>query len=143
MQTDPRSILESAARDLLSALAKCPRPPTLRVAEVEGRLACLILVWDSAETMPIIGPERHRRKTGARAECKAHILDVIRTASQPLTRKEVIKAFRELGKDHGISTVAKALADLTARGELVNPKDKRGYRLPEWIRRKMSPSLFE
>jgi hypothetical protein len=36
--------------------------------------------------------------------------------------------------------VAKALAELTAAGELVNRKDKRGYRLPEWAR--PHPTLF-
>ena len=44
---------------------------------------------------------------------------------------------------HGAGTVAKALAELTAAGELVNPKDKRGYRLPEWPRRTRTPSLFD
>jgi hypothetical protein len=39
-----------------------------------------------------------------------------------------------------VGTVAKALADLTAAGELVNPRDKRGYRLPGWVR--PHPSLF-
>jgi hypothetical protein len=38
--------------------------------------------------------------------------------------------------------VAKALADLTAAGELVNHKDKKGYRLPEWPRPDDTPSLF-
>jgi len=34
------------------------------------------------------------------------------------------------------------LADLTATEELVNPRDKRGYRLPEW-RPDDTPSLFK
>jgi hypothetical protein len=38
--------------------------------------------------------------------------------------------------------VAKALADLTVAGELVNPKDKKGYRLAGW-RRDKTPSLFD
>ncbi len=37
----------------------------------------------------------------------------------------------------------KRLADLTGVSELVNMKDKKGYRLPEWLRRKKSRSLFE
>jgi hypothetical protein len=37
--------------------------------------------------------------------------------------------------------VAKALADLTAAGALVNPRDKKGYRLADW-RRDRTPSLF-
>ena len=43
---------------------------------------------------------------------------------------------------HGAGTVAKALADLTAAGELVNPRDRRGYRLPDWPRRPRTRSLF-
>ena len=64
----------------------------------------------------------------------------LRAANRPLTRKQVLKAIRATGKDHGYGTVAKALADLTAAGELVNPKDKRGYRLPAWDRE--HPNLF-
>ena len=40
------------------------------------------------------------------------------------------------------STVAKALADLTAEGQLVNLRDERGYRLSEWHRPDQTPSLF-
>jgi hypothetical protein len=34
--------------------------------------------------------------------------------------------------------VAKGLADLTAAGALVNPRDKRGYRLPAWVRPRLT-----
>ena len=44
---------------------------------------------------------------------------------------------------HRLGTVAKALAELTAGGELLSPKDKKGYRLPEWPARRRTPSLFE
>jgi hypothetical protein len=37
--------------------------------------------------------------------------------------------------------VAAVLDDLTAAGELVNPRDKRGYRLTEWPRPTDTPSL--
>ena len=37
--------------------------------------------------------------------------------------------------------IAKALADLTASKVLVNPQDKKGYRLPEW--RRETPGLFD
>lgn len=50
-------------------------------------------------------------------------------------RMQVSEAF------HGPGTVAKALAELTRAGELVNPQDKRGYRLPEWVRK--TPGLFD
>jgi hypothetical protein len=35
-----------------------------------------------------------------------------------------------------------AFVDLTAAGELVNLRDKRGYRLPDWPRRPRTKSLF-
>lgn len=143
MQSQPREVVERAARELAFALSGLPVPPTLRVAEVEGRAACLILVWDSRETMPVIGPERHRRASAPRSECRTDILEVIRAAGQPQTRKDVLRALRQAGKQHGPGTVAKALADLTAAGVLANPKDKKGYRLPEWVRAKKTRSLFE
>ena len=61
-------------------------------------------------------------------------------ASRPQTRKQILKALRAAGRAHGYGTVAKALADLTALRELVNPLDKQGYRLPEWDR--AHPNLF-
>jgi hypothetical protein len=143
MPADPRAIIENAARSLLAALGECRQPPTLRVAEVDGRFACLIQVWDSAEAMPMIGPERRLRPNTARAECKNDILGVIRDSGHPMTRKEVVRELRKAGKHHGVGTVDKALADLTASGGLVNPRDKKGYRLPAWLPRKNSPSLFE
>jgi hypothetical protein len=140
---NPRELIERHARELVFSLADFPVPPTLRVAEVEGRVACLILVWDATETMPTIGPERHPRPRGARSDCKTDILEALRAAQQPQTRKEVVKALRKTGKAHGLGTVAKALADLTASGELMNPKDKKGYRLPDWLRRRNTPGLFD
>src|SRR5262249_22959373 len=121
MQTDPRAVVESAARDLLRALAEQGKPANLRVAEADGQLACLILVWNAAQAMPTVGAER-RRRVGKRADCKQDIIEVVRVANRALTRKEVVKALRDAGKDHGVGTVAKALADLTGSGELVNPK---------------------
>lgn len=41
--------------------------------------------------------------------------------------------------------VAKALADMTAAGELANPRDERGYRLPDgprWRKRTKATTLF-
>ncbi|MDB5308079.1 MAG: hypothetical protein JWO38_2281 [Gemmataceae bacterium] len=141
--SEPRTVLESAARDLLRALADNPIPLTgLRVAEADGGLACLILVWDATRAMPVAGAERRRRAGGGRAGCKEDVVEVVRAANKPLTRKQVLKALRSAGMDHGFGTIAKALADLTAAGELVNPRDKRGYRLPNWPRRTKTPSLF-
>jgi len=140
---NPRELIEKHARELLFSLSELPIIPTLRVAEVEGRVACLILVWDAAQAMPIIGVERQCRKSGGREGCKRDILEVIRAAGQPLTRKEVVAALRRARKVHGVGTAAKALADLTATGELQNPKDKKGYRLPEWLRGRKTASLFD
>jgi hypothetical protein len=142
MQTNPRSIVEQAAREMLSALAECPIAPTLRVVDAEGRVACLILVWDSMKAMPTIRVER-RQQSGSRADCKTHILEVLRQSNSPLTRKEVLRELRKMGKNHGAGTVAKALADLTATGTLVNLKDTKGYRMPEWIRRQKTVGLFD
>ena len=52
-----------------------------------------------------------------------------------------MRALRGTGARHGPGTVAKALADLTSSRALVNRRDKRGYRLPEWI--KPQPGLFD
>jgi hypothetical protein len=64
VSADPRAAVEGAARDLLKVLADLPSPPTLRVADAEGRVACLILVWDAAQVMPVAA-ERRRRAGGA------------------------------------------------------------------------------
>jgi hypothetical protein len=143
--TDARALVQRAAHDLLRSLAALPEPPTLRVAEAEAGIACLVLVWNAAEVMPTAGAERRRRVGRGRAECQADILDALRTAGHPLTRKELLKALRSAGKNHGESTVAKALANMTTAGELLNPRDKRGYRLPDWPRKKRpkrTPTLF-
>ena len=79
--TDTRAAVERAARELLRVLAELPSPPTLRVAEVDGRVACLIQVWDASLLMPTIGAERRRRASGGRTECKADIVEVVRARS--------------------------------------------------------------
>jgi hypothetical protein len=139
--TDPRTAATTAARELVRSLAGMAKLPSVRVVDVEGSVACLVLVWNTDRPMPVAAAER-RKRTGGRQECKRDVVQVVRDAGQALTRKEVVKALRLAAKDHGPGTVAKALADLTAAGELVNLKDKRGYRLPEW-RRGATPSLFD
>jgi hypothetical protein len=47
------------------------------------------------------------------------IIAAIREAGEPLTRKELVRILRSRRKPHGVGTIAKALADLTASGELV------------------------
>jgi hypothetical protein len=137
--TDPRDLVARAVRDLLHALAELPDVPPLRVADAEGGVACLVQVWGADQVMPVAA-ERRRRSNGRRADCKRDILAAVKTANRPLTRKQVVRALKTAGLDHGVGTVAKALADLTASGELVNPLDKRGYRLPSWDRQ--HPNLF-
>jgi len=144
MPTDHRTALERAARDLLRSLDSLPKPRRgLRLVDTGGGLACLILVWDAARAMPVAAAERRRRAGGGRRQCKADIGEVMAELCRPLTRKEVLKALSAAGKDHGAGTVAKALADLVAAKELVNPRDRRGYRLPERWHQEKTPSLFE
>lgn len=142
MTLDPRATVEAAARELLQLLSQLPNPPTLRVADADGKVACLIQVWNATQCMPTAGAERRKRSTGGRAECKADIKDVVKAAGVAMTRKEIIRALKAAKKNHGPGTVAKALADLTTAGELVNPKDKKGYRLAGW-KRSQTPSLFD
>ena len=140
---DARSLVEEMVRGLLRALADSSVGlAPLRVAEAEGGLACLIQVWPAGGLMPAVAAERRRRISGARAQCREDVLAVVRRAGRAVTRKEVIRALRAAGTSHGPGTVSKALADLTACGELVNPRDKRGYRMPDWPRRPRTKSLF-
>lgn len=141
---EPRSILARHAAELLRELAANgagTRP--VRVADAAGGLACLILVWPVDARMPTARGEQPtlQKSDGGRERCREDILAVVRAAGRPLTRKEVVRALKDAGADHGAGTVAKALADLTRMKELVNLKDKRGYRLPGWVRK--SPGLFD
>ena len=98
-----------------------------------------------ANVEPIIGGMRG--DTGltdlGREQCRLDVMAAVREAGRPLTRKEVVRVLKAGKKGHGAGTVAKALAELTAAGGLVNRRDKRGYRLPEWRRRVETPSLFD
>jgi hypothetical protein len=49
---------------------------------------------------------------------------------------------RASGLRYAPGTVGEALAELTKAGLLVNPRDKRGYRLPDWPRRPRTRSIF-
>jgi hypothetical protein len=131
MPVDPRTAVARAARELLGFLAELAEVPTLRVADADGGVACLIQVWKVPGRMPTAAGER-RQASGGRAECRADILAVIRTAGRAMTHKQLVRALRDASRPHGPGTVMKALAELTRSGELVNPKDKRGYRLASW-----------
>jgi hypothetical protein len=135
-----RAIVTAAARELLRSLTASAGPVAVRVTEADGRLACLVLVWEAGEVMPTAAGMRRR---GERAGCRADILAAVREAECPLTRRQLVRVLRERGTAHGPGTVAKALAELTAAGELVNPRDRRGYRLPDWPKPSRTPSLFD
>lgn len=143
MPTDPRAAVADAARALLDALAAAG-PVRVRVEEVRGGVACLIQVWGVDDPAPTARQrKRVRRASGAeRAGCRAAILAAIRAAGRPVTRKAVVRVLRDAGGGHGAGTVAKALAELTASGELVNPRDRKGYRLAAW-RPAGTPGLFD
>ncbi|QEL17373.1 hypothetical protein [Limnoglobus roseus] len=140
MPSETRTLVESAARELIRLLARTASPTSVRVTEAGSGLACMIQVWDPAAVMPTAAGEKRDHH---RAGCKQAILDAIRAAGEPLTRKQIVKLFRDNRAGHGPGTVAKALADLTKDGTLVNPKDKRGYRLAEWPKPQKGPTLFD
>ncbi len=142
--TPPRTVVARYAAELLRELAtSASATGPVRVTDAAGGLACMVLVWPADAVMPTSRGERPTpKKAGSgREQCRADIMVAVRAAGHPLTRKEVIRALRAAGADHGAGTVAKALADLTQSKELVNRQDKRGYRLPEWVRR--HPGLFD
>ena len=140
--TNAKSVVENAARELLRLLSALPVAPRVRVASADGRVACLIQVWGGDHVMPTVTNTRRNRSTGGRDECRADTIEAVRSAGEALTRKEIVRELKLAGKAHGPGTVAKALADLTTSGVLVNPRDKKGYRLAEWKRNK-TPSLFD
>lgn len=130
MPADPQVAIRRAARELLGILAELTDRPTLRVVDADNGLACMILVWNATQMMPTAAVQQ--RTTGGRAACRSDVLEVIRAAGKALTHRQVVRALREAGKAHGAGTVMKALAELTKSRELVNPKDRRGYRLASW-----------
>ena len=65
MPTDPRSAAVAAANELLRTLTGHVVPVPHRVSEVDGQLACLIVVWDARQLMPTVVDERRRVLAGA------------------------------------------------------------------------------
>ena len=143
MSADPKTAVENAARTLLATLAGFPTPLALRVADTDGRVACLIQVWDASGAIPTAGAERHRLLRRGRVKCRADIVELVRVAGRALTGKEVAQGLALAGKKHGPGVVARALVELMATGVLVNPKDKKGYRLAEWRKQNATRSLFD
>lgn len=127
MPHDP-TISDALTHWAADLLTRIPHPASVVRVSVAGRgLTCVVQVGPSGGT-------------GGREQCRCDVLAVLVASGRPLTRKEVVRELRAAGTPHGPGTVAKALAELTTSGALVNPKDKRGYRLPAWIM--PSPSLF-
>lgn len=123
--------LKTAARRIAQAHARQDATPTpARAFEVVGDVACVVQVWRAAAKMPT--SQSLQQHASEREGCRADIIEAVRYAGEPVGRKEILTLLREAGEHHGAGTVAKALADLTATGELVNRRDGRGYRLPEW-----------
>jgi hypothetical protein len=146
----PRAVTERRAAELLHELVGLAVGTTrLRVAASVNGLACLVQVWSAGSMLPTVreesavpvAPVARKRTRGGREQCRADVLAAVRAAGGPLTRKEVVRALRTAGAGHGPGTIAKALADLTQSKTLLNRRDKRGYRLPEWVRR--HPTLFD
>lgn len=136
--TSAREVVRRLARELVEALAALP-PLTepIEALDAEGGVRCLVRVLPAAGT-----GGRAAATSGGRAGCREDIIAVVRAARRALTLKEIVKALRDAQRGHGPGTVTKALAELTRSGDLVNPRDKRGYRLPEW-RLDKTPSLFD
>ena len=134
---EPRAVVARYASELLRELVAHARGNgRVRVTDAAGGLACMVMVWPADAVMPTSRSEgtKPKRGEGGREQCRADVLVAVRAAGRAVTRKEVIRALREAKADHGAGTVAKALADLTRSRELINHKDKRGYRLPGWVR---------
>ena len=140
----PRTVVARYAADLLRELAAhASGAGPVRVTDAAGGLACMVLVWPANAVMPTARSKQvvKKKPDGGRERCREDILVAVRASGRPVTRKEVVRALRAARADHGPGTVAKALADLTRSKELVNHKDKRGYRLPAWVRK--HPGLFD
>ena len=86
--------------------------------EADGRVTYLIQVCDTTRLMPTATTEK---------QCRADVLEVVKAA---------VRALKAAGMGPGRS------ADLTMSGELVNPKDKKGYRLAG-RKKDNTPSLFD
>jgi biotin operon repressor len=135
----PHTELAEEARRIAGNQDARPDVPRCRAVERVGRAACMLLVWDATEPMPT--SPKQKTPDRCRERCKAAILDAIGAAGGPLSTKQVIRELAAADLDFGRSTVTKSLADLTKAGQLVNPGDRQGYRLPEWERPELAPKL--
>lgn len=122
---DPRLVVQTAARQLLESLPFLDRP--VRVADAVAGVLVVVQITPrpTAFPLPTLAGERKARGPQKRAACKAAIAEAL--AGGPLTRQRLVNALR--GR-HSVSSIAKALAEMTAGGDLANPRDGLGYRLP-------------
>jgi hypothetical protein len=134
----PRAAIERRIAEVFAELPAGSVPTTFRaVGEADG-VAWMLMLWPTTGPMPAIRSPITSGGCGPRSACRAAILDLFRTVGRPLKLTSVV---HRLSDRFGESTVAKALAELMKSGELVNPRDRRGYRLPELVGG--PPSLFE
>lgn len=135
---NPRLVVQAAARALLESLPFLDRP--VRVADALAGVLVVVQITPTplAAPLPTLAGERRARGPQRRAGCKRAIVESL--AGGPLTRQRLVKA---LAGRHSVSSIAKSLAEMTASGELVNPRDGLGYRLPEQPLPPAGPTLFD
>lgn len=127
----PPDPLAGVAAAVLAAVGDAGGRPR-RVFARSGRRLVLVLVWDAGDPPPTAAAG------GAVAAAKRALVAAVEAAGKPVPRKALLRAVAPLG--HRPGTAAKALAELVRDGELANPRDHRGYRLPAWAAAR--PGLF-
>jgi hypothetical protein len=130
-----------AGLTLTGAVALAASEPGGRLVGRVGGTRFTLTLRRDGDAVPAPRPMR-RADAGGRRQCRDDLVGVLAARGRPMTRKELVAALRPTAgaAGHGAGTIAKALAELTAAGELVNTRDKRGYRLPAWAVR--PPTLF-
>jgi hypothetical protein len=74
---------------------------------------------------------------------RAGVILALFRAGRPLTRRPLVRVRRERHPPHWPGTIAMALTGLASAGELLNPRDRRGYRLPDRAKPSPTPDLFD
>lgn len=141
----PRDRVRRAAAELLDALAADPAAlgAGVRAEAAAHGLVCLVQVCPAGRRLPtaVAQAASARRKSGGQSACREDVVSLLRDAGRRLVTKEFEAAFAAAGKEHGGSTLVKALAALVRGRVLDNRHDGKGYGLTDW-RRPGTPSLF-
>jgi hypothetical protein len=119
---------------ILRLIGDAPGKPRRWFGRHAGRLV-MVQAWDAG------GPPPAARSGGAVGEAKPALVALVSGAGGPVLRKALLAAAARLG--HRPGTAAKALAELVRDGELLNPRDWLGYRLPGWGPARPGPGLFD